>query len=406
MFRLTPIVLLAACAAEPTVSTESRDVSLPQGLGFSREHVTADIYHYTLVLPVGDEPNAALRIHRVVRERAPFIPRRTDCAAMLLHGDFSTFDTNFLPAMAPYLAGRNIDVWGLDRRWTIATDDISDLGTMGIAQETSDLGTALAFARAARGSADKIALVGFSHGAQVAYTYAALEGAKPAALRHVDALVPLDWYGALEDPEMRALSCEFAPFEYELVAGGVIDAPNDAIIAIGELARTAPNDPTPNNPNITNRGRLLRFLGQTYLQAEFAPFYHLASPILDGDTVTGFRESPEAAMADWLANAPPHQSMLEAADFDALLCGSGPQPVDAPLSNIHVPLLYVGAAGGIGTLGLYATTLVSSTDVSSFVVQRFPAERRAEDFGHTDLLLATDAPALVFEPVATWLLHH
>jgi hypothetical protein len=98
--------------------------------------------------------------------------------------------------------------------------------------------------------------------------------------------------------------------------------------------------------------------------------------------------------------------MLEAADFDALLCGSGPQPVDAPLSNIRVPLLYVGAAGGIGTLGLYATTLVSSTDVSSFVVQRFPAERRAEDFGHTDLLLATDAPALVFEPVATWLLHH
>jgi hypothetical protein len=39
-------------------------------------------------------------------------------------------------------------------------------------------------------------------------------------------------------------------------------------------------------------------------------------------------------------------------------------------------------------------------------VQRFPSERRAEDFGHTDLLLATDAPALVFEPVATWLLHH
>jgi hypothetical protein len=403
MFRLVSIIsFAAACAAEPAISTEQSDVSL----GFSREHVTADIYHYTLVLPVGDSPNAALRIHRVVRERAPFVPRATQGAAMLLHGDFSTFDTSFLPAMAPYLAGHGIDVWGVDRRWTLATDDISDLATMGVAQEVADVRAAIAFARAARGSAEKIALVGFSHGGQLAYAVAGVEGGLPASQRQVDAIVPLDWYGDLEDPEMRALTCDFSAQEYQLVADGVTDAANDFVIELGELARTAPDDPSPTNPNITNRTRMLRFIGQTYRFAEFAPFYHLGAPILEGSAVVGLRESPESEMIDWLAAATPHQSMLEAADFDALLCGSGPQPVDAPLANVRVPLFYIGAAGGIGSLGIHATTRVSSADVSTMVVQRFGPERRAEDFGHADLLFATDAPALVFQPLTTWLLHH
>jgi hypothetical protein len=111
-------------------------------------------------------------------------------------------------------------------------------------------------------------------------------------------------------------------------------------------------------------------------------------------------------MSAWLAGATAHQAMLEAADFDRLLCGDGVQPVAAPLSNIRVPLYYLGAAGGIGSLGLYTTTVVSSEDVTTRIVQRFGAERRAEDFGHTDLLLADDAEALAWAPLATWLLHH
>ena len=384
MFRFVPFVLLAACAAEPELAARETDVSLQ----FSREHVTADIYHYQLVLPVGSGPNAGVRIHRVVRETAPFVPRKTNSAAMLLHGDFSTFTTNFGSGLAPYLAARNVDVWGVDRRWTLATDDVSDFAGMGVAQEVEDVRTALAFARATRGSSERMALVGFSHGAQLAYTYAAVEAAR--AVRHVDALVALDWYAdfAPEDQSLRDDACFFSGIEYQLVAAGEIDSPNDFLI-------TLPQD----------RDLMLAIMGQTYLNVPFAPFYHLVSPILDGDTVTGFRESAESAISAWLAASPPHQAMREAADFDALLCGENP-PLSAPLSQIRVPLLYVGAAGGIGVNGVYTTTRVSSTDVTTRIVQRFDPSRRAEDFGHADLLFATDAPALVWQPITSWLLHH
>jgi len=426
MVRYLPVVTalstaLAGCTEEAeTTSALDSEVTL----AFHREHVTADIYHYELVLPVGSGPNAGLRVHRVVREIAPFVPRTSSRAVMMMHGDFATFVTSFVPTLgepasparglAPYLAAKNLDVWGLDRRWTLpaADGDISDLATMGVAQEVDDIRVALAFARATRlatgSGGDKLALLGFSHGAQLAYTYAAVEGGKPAAQRHVSALVPLDWYGALDpsQTELRDLTCENSAFEYQLVADGVIDSPNDFFITLGELARSAPSDPSPLLGGLTNRGAMLFTLGQTYAFAPFAPFYHLLSPIIVNDEATGLRETAEPAATAWIAGAPPHQSMLEAADLDALLCPSAAQPVDARLSKIRVPLFYIGAAGGVGSLGLYATTQTSSTDVRTLVVNRFGAARRAEDFGHGDLLFANDAPSLVWQPLATWLAQH
>ena len=41
--------------------------------------------------------------------------------------------------------------------------------------------------------------------------------------------------------------------------------------------------------------------------------------------------------------------MLEAADFDAMLCGED-LPIAAPLSNIREPIFYIGAAGGVPVL--------------------------------------------------------
>jgi hypothetical protein len=420
MSRFLWLVVVAGCAAEPALSADQLSETTSElGLSLGREHVSGDIYHYTLELPVGTTPAAGLRIHRVVRERAPWVPRPTARGAMFLHGDFSTFTTNFAPqladaaspvaGLAPYLAARGVDVWGLDRRWTLpaAADDISDFAELGVATELADLRAALAIARSFRGG-DRLALAGFSHGAQLAYTYAAVEGGRPPWARHVDALVALDFYGAFapEDEALRTRFCEYSAFEYQLVAGGEIDSPNDFLIAVGELARSAPDEESPFFPGATNRDAMLVVAGQTYFFAPFAPFYHLAAPALDGDVVLGLSESREAAVASWFAGATPHQSLLETADLDALLCGEGPQPVDAPLSQIRTPLLYLGAAGGVGSLGLHTTTQVGSTDVTTHVVQRLPPERRAEDFGHGDLLYATDAPALAWDPLAHWLMHH
>jgi len=382
--------LVPACAAdEPEVtSTAAQDVSL----GFHREHVTGDIYHYTLVLPVGKTANAAIKLHRMVRELAPFVPRPTTHAAMLLHGDFADFDSIFAPGLAPYLAAHDTDVWGMDRRWTLATDDISDFATMSVAQELADLHTALALARATR-TADgsgtgKLALVGFSHGAQLAYTYAAADGSS------IGALAALDFFATYspDDAALKSASCDNSAFEYQLVADGTTDSPNDFFITAGNLDETAPNDASPFIPDMTNRDFMLFVLGQTYQFAPITPDYRLLQLNADG---SAFAHTPELTADHWLEASPPHQSMLEAADLDAQLCGNG--PIAAPLSNIRIPLLFLGAEGGVGAHGLYTTTQVASKDVTTRIVP---------DYGHGDLLFASTAEQLAWQPLASWLAHH
>jgi hypothetical protein len=417
MLRLVIVSVLAGCAAEPEPELGELDQSI--ALAFTREHVNADIYHYTATVPVGSQPNAALRIHRIVREVAPFVPRRTPHAAMLLAGDFATFITNFAPTLgdpaspapglAPYLAARDIDIWGVERRWTLPAPDgdISDLGTMTVAQELEDLRLALGLARIARLSDERLALVGFSHGGQLAYLYASVEAARPAWQRHVDAIVPLDWYGGFgpDQADLRAAACDFATWAYDQVAAGVIDSPNDFPITLGQLAASAPDAPSPFNPARTNRQVMLRYAGQTYVFGAPLPTYHFAAPILGANGLpSGLSATPEAAVSAWFAGSPLHESLVESADFDAQLCGDGTTPIDAPLSRIRVPVFYIGAAGGIGDAGLAATTQVSSSDVTTLVVS--VTDNVLTDYGHGDLLYADDAPVRVWQPLASWLAQH
>jgi pimeloyl-ACP methyl ester carboxylesterase len=266
---------------------------------------------------------------------------------MLVHGDFATFVTNFAPTLgnpaspapglAPYLAAQNIDVWGLDRRWTLPAPDgdVSDFAGMTAAQDLDDLRTALGLARIVRGSDERLALVGFSHGAELTYLYASVEATRPASQRHVGAIVPLDWYGAIapQDEDIRAQWCDISAGEYEAVAEGFTDSTNDFDIAVGQLAASAPNDPSPFNPARTNRQVMLRFAGQTYAFGLLPP-YHFMSPIIGDDGLpSGLRVSSEAAAEAWFAGAPFHESMIEGGDLDAQLCGDGTTPIDAPLSR-------------------------------------------------------------------------
>ncbi|WP_224372175.1 hypothetical protein [Hyalangium versicolor] len=421
MFRLgLAISVFVACTsafASPPPLTEAEQLaSVRAPFAAKREHVTADIYHYQFDIRVGSAPNAVVRIHRVVRERLPWWPKPTSHAVMLLHGDFANFVTNFAPTLgtpassapglAPYLAAHGIDAWGVDRRWTLpATDgDISDLGEMGVEQELGDIADALAFARATRAVTDhdggRIVLGGFSHGGQLTYAYAAADG------RHVSAIAVLDVYYdiAPEHSDLRDLACANAAAERDWLAQGYTDSENSFFITVGSLDRSAPLEPSPVFPPYTNRGALFTMVGQTYAFAPYTPQYHLIAPVLDAEgNVTALRESSEDSVSAWFASAPPHQSLRETAELDEIWCGTTPRP---SLSKIRVPLFYLGAAGAFGDYGLYSTTRVSSTDVTTLVVRRFGPERAAEDFGHGDLLFAADAPALAWRPLATWLLRH
>src|SRR5262249_30935794 len=148
---------------------------------------------------------------------------------------------------------------------------------------------------------------------------------------------------------------------------------NSFQIAAGTLAATAPDDPTPFPffPGLTNRQVLLVFMGQTYFFFQPTPVYHLGGTALDSDgNPTSLSFSTEPVIDSWLVNAPFHQALAEAADTDAMWCGDGPLPIDDHLEDIKVPLYYLGAAGGFGDHGLYTTSLVGSSDVTTNVVRR------------------------------------
>lgn len=425
---------LAGCAPEdpaalePVESVEEASAPLSQAeiLDAQRVHVEADVYHYSLLLKVGASPNARLRIHRVVRELGPWQPRASASAALLMHGDFATFTTNFAPALtgaarppqgglAVYLARKNIDVWGLDRRWTAAKADgadLSDFGGMTFSAELDDIERALAFARVSRAATGsghgRMILAGFSRGGQLAYEYAARESQLPPGKRHLRGLVPLDVYARISpaDEALRQNACTSSVYDHEALDQGVVDSDNGFFIQVGELAASAPSDPSPFFNNATNRDAVLGVMARTYVFFAPTPVYHLNAGVLVNGKATALRYSAEPVINGWLSSAPFHQALAEAADGDALWCGDGPLPLADHIADITVPLFYLGAAGGFGDHGLYTTTLVASTDVTTRVIRRLAPESEAEDFGHGDLLYAADAPELAWKPLAAWLLQH
>lgn len=411
------IVLACAVAAGCIDAPDESVDTTQQESAVTRDNLGGDVWHTTFTIRVGAGPNAVLRLHRVVRERSPGWPRPTVNGVMLMHGDFSSFMSNF-SLLAPYLAQQGIDVWGYDRRWASApTDaDLSDFGDMGLAQELDDTATALVAARAARlvtgSGGDKMILAGFSRGGQLAYAAASLDAARPAPLRNIKGLVPLDVYYDVDpaEAELRQNACLNAEFERDALADGVTDSENSFFTALGQLALDAPDEPSPlfGDP-FTNAGALLFIVGVTHEVFQPTPVYHLNSAVFDATGMPiALRDSPFATVASWIAHATPHQSMREAAESDALWCGDPavPPAIDAPLGRIRVPVFYLGAAGGYGDHGLYSTTQVASTDVTTLVIRRLPAEREAEDFAHADLLFATDAPTLAWQPLVAWIRSH
>lgn len=419
---LFALAFLFACQPEPDDAPIAQ-ASLELGsLDVARDHLAGDVYHYAFTIPVGAGPNAVLRVHRVVRERAPWRPRPTTGAVMMMHGDFATFATSFAPALgdppstavglAPWLAARDIDVWGLDRRWTQAPEvdaDLADFAAMGVTQELGDIDVALGFARAVRlatdGSRQRLTLLGFSRGGQLGYLYAARDGARPPARRQLAGLVALDIYAAIApaDEELRLFACDLAAFEQDALAAGDVDVPNDFQYTLGRLALSDPDGPSPYFPGRTNRIAMVIFVGRTHFFFPVSPLYHLAAATYVDGVVSGLRSSSEDHVARWLAGAAPHQSLRESAETDALLCGDGPPPVDLPLSDVRAPLLVIAAAGGYGAHALYTATQVGSTDVTTRVVRQLPPEREEEDIGHADLLFSPAAPALAWQPLLTWL---
>lgn len=148
---------------------------------------------------------------------------------------------------------------------------------------------------------------------------------------------------------------------------------------IAYLAATAPDEPSEIIPGFTNQQTAWFVLSATYATYEEpmtppVPFYHYCAGTFDEyGFPTGLQFSNSDYMIEFAFAVPSFQSLGEIIDGEAIWCDD-PQIVDVPyddhLSEIVVPVFYVGAAGGFGEYGVYTTTLLGSSDVSSLVVER------------------------------------
>lgn len=420
--------LLAACAALLLSTSAAASAAGPPWEPFrdpvgsrastlTRTDLGGGIAHYSFIVPVGPGEHDRIRLHRVVQELLPWIPRPSQDAVMLLHGDAWPFETTYLagslpgappgtPSPAVFLAAGGVDVWGLDFRWALVPSSVGDpsfVGDWDLGTDVADTGVALQVARAVRLGGPRLHLAGYSRGGQVAYAYAAAEAGLPPALRQLRGLIPIDILMKTDVESIRTFHCDEAAQFRALVEAGDTVIDRSILTVIAELALADPDSVSPLAPPFTNAGLAL-FLAASSSPDGLAPFFHSAGGITDFGTLetTLLYTTDEALFAFQRALAP-YQSRREILDGDDLVCDELDVPYDDGLGDVALPVLYVGAGGGFGEYGVYTTTLLASTDVTVHLVDLAPPEERFLDFGHQDLLIADDALALVWQPVLDWI---
>lgn len=410
---------LAAAREAPRPTTEA--VSAIQ-----RRVLAPNIAEYFFKVRVGSGPYDQIGVHRVVKEVSPNVPARASKAVLLAHGDIWNFRAAFLTGARPlpvFLAQNGIDVRGIDFRWTFVPASLTDFSFMedwGIEQDARDLGIALGVARLTRaltGSGfGKIHLLGWSRGGQIGYAYLSGETRIPSVLRQVRGFVPVDIYLKTNVPQLRDFACQRLAATEAAIAAGQFASTNGSLIAtLGTLAVNDPNGPSilngpPFNLDLNNRQAGLLVGEATFVffaGLEPVPAYHFTGGTFDAaGKPSGLLYSNEQDLFALERGGSPVQPNREVADGDVAICEQTDVGFDDHLDDITVPVLYVGGGGGFGDFGLYTTTLLGSTDVTSLIISKVPPAQRLADYGHADLFLANDAQTLVRQPLLSWIRTH
>lgn len=430
------LFLLAACQGPPSAPGPTLDgpaapdgaaapagdrpaTAVPSLSGSSRTELREGIAHYTFDLTLGPGEFDVVRLHRVVAERRPDDPARSVDGVFLLPGAPNSWVQIFMEplvsevprwdrSVAIFLAKNGVDVWGIDYAWARVPMETADFGFMrgwGIGRDIGHAREALAAARSIRASTGqgngRLHLLGFSYGGPVGYGILGRETRLPPGQRMVKGFVAVDTEVKLRDPERRAGACETALENREAIASGTFHNSMAAgLIQLAGLAASAPDEPSPVVPSLTN----LQFI----LSVTAGGIPHFVGGTFDESGVpTGLRFTEPALWLDVLLATRPHWPLQASTDVAFSRCETEDDVAfDDHLSDITVPILYVGAAGGTGEAGVHTASLTSSRDVEAHVVQLLPTSERAFDFGHADLFTGTDAASLAWQPILDWILGH
>lgn len=380
------------------------------------------IVHYQFDVRLGSGPYDVVRIHRVVKEGGSNRPIRARGAVFMTHGASLNFEAIFLNAgsdnptpetsAALYLAANNIDVWGMDYAWTLVPEETSDFSFMkdwGAEKDAKHTLAAMSIARFLRGISGqgfgRLNLLGYSYGAALTYVAAGMETQQHRLLRDISGIIPVDVTFKVPDPE-NSPSAPCAGVENgrkNLDNGNYVNRQGQNIKAIGQLASNAPDTPSPLPP----------FEGLTNYQAALAaamfpggarPYWHFLAGELESGLPVGLQFTDPSRWIDLILSLPPYMPVRSGYEIGLAGCENEDTAIDDYLTEISVPILYLGAGGGFGTEGNYTASLTNSNDITTHTVSL--NNNPVFDFGHADLFMADNAPNLVWERLYKWIVGH
>ena len=382
---------------------------------FSRTELGAGIAHYQFKVRMGEGEFDIVRIHRVIRESRPYHPIPTKGDVFMVHGAFTGFDGTFFSVgmessdinaktSSPfYLASKNIDVWGIDMGWTMvpnSTMDFSFMDGWGYEKDASHTLKAMGIARIIRGITGQgfssLNLLGFSSGNTVAYAAANRETQQEnISKRHVKGIITVDNAFKTENEDS---GCNTAQGYADQIAAGQYENTNGQFFQLlGSLALNDPNDVSPiiNDGSTTN----IQAFRLAFAVDAFGFGFHFFGGDLDG---LFFADETRALFT--VSNFAHYMPNLLWQEIDAVNCTSMNVTFDDYINLISIPILYIGAGGGVGEAGYYTSSQTASTDITNHLVSLNGDS--AEDFGHEDIWVGDNADKLVWSNLRNWLKNH
>jgi len=420
LFIAKEMVAAAEWPVEADVATEG--VS-PRGIGvhgYHRRVIEGDIAHYWFTVRIGSGPYDRIGIHRVVKELAPNRPIKTAKALFYQHGDAKDFVGMMLPGlnspstprgfgMAAYLAENKVDVWGIDQAWNLVPDNVSDYSFMagwGLDKQQKDLRRAMAISRMARyltGSPnDKMHLAGYSSGVATGFAALNAETRIGAGQRNVKGFIPIDLSIKTDNQGMN----NFFTAEYYRTKALLDNETYEDFIVfrqLGQLAKNNPDEESPIFPGFTNLQAAL-FLGAGPIYGE--PHSHFLAGVWENDAPAGFQFVTQEQWFDFMEAAPLYEPALFVNDYSVMITEIEDSPHDDHFAEITVPILNLGAYGGLGYPSEYAFSQVGSTDVTHHIIQLRPDGEGLLDFGHIDIFIGSNAEELAWRPLLDWINAH
>jgi pimeloyl-ACP methyl ester carboxylesterase len=411
----------------------AKSVNMIKIISVKRQQLPDGIAHYTLLMQMGKNELDRIAVHRVIQEYAPWFPVRNAKGIMMVPGNPSNFQMAFLPStasgslpadqsIAEYLAKNNLDVWGIDMRYSLVPNDAVDFTIMkdwGLSVELNDIDFAIAFARVFRGmtgnGVDKMVLVGFSFGAFECYAMANAETQKPWFMRNISAILPIE-IAYKFDPQYQDLKdAAYARYQdktNQIESGVYANFDGAAIVQACGLSQMMPDEPSPIIPGFSNKQAFLFMVTCTYatvqppLQPD-VPFYHLLSGVFDENSMpVGLKYTGIDTVYEIASIMPYYDSLAKMRDYEAVLSDRVDVPYDDHLGDIKIPIFYIGCAGGYGKYGLYTLNLLGSSDKKSLIIQDYPDEYAALDYAHAEFMWSARAKNLIWAPMLDWIKTH